>query len=117
MITIEEATRSVDILIGVFMLAFVAMIGIYLFISDVRENKYKKDIRDRLDAQRCKLVKEFNAQLHQLKVDHFADRTDLKFRVIELEKELKQKELENKKLQSDFERLQDAVRRAENGQK
>lgn len=110
MITIEEASRSVDIIIGASLLILLAVIAISMFRVDMIRKKASAAVSARVASVRQKMTDAHKTEIHAIETRHFAERTSANIRIRELERKLE-------KIQRDYDRLVDTTRRAENGKK
>lgn len=110
MITIEEASRSVDIMIGISLLILLAVVVFAMFRVDMIRKKAKAAVSARVASVRQKMTEAHKTEIHAIETRHFAERTSANIRIRELERQLA-------KIQKEYDILIDITRRAENGKK
>ena len=110
MITIEEASRSVDIMIGISLLIVIAVVAISMFRVDMIRKKAKAAVSARVASVKQKLTEAHKTEIHAIETRHFAERTSANIRIRDLERQIA-------KIQKEYDILIDITRRAENGKK
>lgn len=112
MITIEEATRSLDIMTGLFIIgAAFAVIFTYVYAWHIRM-KAKNAVSEKCEAEKQRMEAAYKADKRKLQTQHFVSNYEAKERIKALEKQLMQAEYDLKLERAKYERLQMIMEKA-----
>lgn len=117
MITIETATRSFDIMTGIFILAILAVIGICMMIIKNIEQKEHRKTRIEIEKIRSQMQEEFRIEKIRTGAKKFVELYEARKTIRMMEQELKEASDELARIRSDYNRLVNLSERWQHGQK
>lgn len=111
MITIEEATRSLDIMTGLFIIgAALAVIFTYVYAWHIRM-KAKIAVSEKCEAEKQRMEAAYKADKRKMQTQHFVANYESKERIKALERKLMETEYELKLAKANYARLQSIAER------
>lgn len=117
MITIESATKSFDIMTGIFVLAMLAVIGIFMVIIKEIEKKEHRKTRIEIEKVRSQMQEEFRIEKTKTGAKKFVELYEAKQTIRQMETELAKATSDLCKIRADYDRLVKLTERWSNGQK
>lgn len=117
MITIESATKSFDIMTGIFVLAMLAVIGIFMVIIKEIEKKEHRKTRIEIEKVRSQMQEEFRIEKTKTGAKKFVELYEARQTIRMMEAELKEASDELARIRSDYNRLVNLTERWSHGQK
>lgn len=117
MITIESATRSFDIMTGIFVLAMIAVIGICMMvIKNIEKTEHRKMLTE-VEKVRAEMQKEFRIEKTKTGARKFVELYEAKQTILQMESELAKATAELTRIRADYDRLVNLSERWSHGQK
>lgn len=117
MITIETATRSFDIMTGVFLLTILAVIAVCGLIVKRIEKREQRKTQEAVDLLRDQMTNEFRIEKTKCGAKTFVELFEAKETIKAMERELAEATAELCKIRADYNRLVDIAERWKHGQK
>lgn len=117
MITIESATKSFDIMTGIFVLAMLSVIGIFMVIIKEIEKKEHRKTHIEIEKVRSQMQEEFRIEKTKTGAKKFVELYEAKQTILQMESELAKATSDLCKLRADYDRLVKLTERWSNGQK
>lgn len=117
MITIESATKSFDIMTGIFVLAMLSVIGIFMVIIKEIEKKEHRKTRIEIEKVRSQMQEEFRIEKTKVGAKKFVELYEAKQTILQMESELAKATAELTRIRADYNRLVNLSERWSHGKK
>lgn len=117
MITIESATKSFDIMTGIFVLAMLGVVGIFMMlIKEIKKKEHRKTMTE-IEKVRSEMQKEFRIEKTKTGARKFVELYEARQTIRMMEVELAKATAELTRIRADYDRLVDLTERWSHGQK